>query len=511
MSKKKKNLFTLLGLCVLLAVCIVLYFVVPKNKDKEAGETDTAEESKDTIVVDEIDSATITKVEIRKSGKTTLALVKKDDEWRFSENRDIPLDSESVTALFNCLNPVAATKTLDKEGAKLEEYGLDNPSMTIKLTAAGKEYQYDLGISVPVEGGYYGLASSGDKIYCMKDTLFSTFDINQNTLIKKDELPEIKDDYMTYIHVDNKKGRDFEAKAVGESERVADYSSWNITKPYARPLATSMKDWSTTLGYFNSWTLGELVQYGCEDLSKYGLENPVSVVTVKYFEVKDGYTPAATATPSASDSLAGNETEAVVPEKYRKYKTIQLFIGNKKNDAYYVCLNGSKNVYTMTGDVVKNMIELDAYTSMDHCVYATLATKIKGFDVTYGNTAMKITRTAAKEEEKKDDANENNNIWHINGKKVPAEEEDTFLTPYSAAYLLEFTAKADDSVKPESNKPVLTIVYHENGRDVTVKYLPYDGTNFYRVDKDGMDYFLVDKRSVDDIITKFKKIEKFGK
>ncbi len=49
----------------------------------------------------------------------------------------------------------------------------------------------------------------------------------------------------------------------------------------------------------------------------------------------------------------------------------------------------------------------------------------------------------------------------------------------------------------------MTIVFHEEKRDVTVRYLPYDGTNFYRVDKDGMDYFLVDKRSVDDVVTAF--------
>ena len=50
------------------------------------------------------------------------------------------------------------------------------------------------------------------------------------------------------------------------------------------------------------------------------------------------------------------------------------------------------------------------------------------------------------------------------------------------------------------------IVYHEANRDVTVTYRPYDGTNFYRVDKNGMDYFLVDKLSVDAVIEAFKTL-----
>lgn len=507
MSKKKRNLFTLLGLCVLLAGCIALYLAVPKGGK---GEDDT-EQSDDFIVVDQIDSAAITKLEVSKAGKVTWALTKNDGQWQLAEDKQIPLNSEYIEGLFSCLNPVKATKALEKEDAKLAEYGLDEPALTIRLTAGGKEYRYDLGISVPVEGGYYGLSSSGDSIYCLNENLFSTFDISRNVLIQKDELPTMKDENMTYIHVSNKKGKEFEAKAVSEAERISKYSGWNIIKPYEKPLAASIKDWSSKLGYFNSLTFLELIQYDCKDMKQYGLEDPSSVITVKYYEVKDGYTPEATATPSAAASAVGNEGEAVIPEKYRDYKTLQLYIGKKAGENYYVCLKGSKNVYTMTGDVVKNMITIDTYDSMDRSVYATLATDLKGFDVTYGSTTMHMTRTPKADSEKNESGSKNNNIWKVEGHEVPEAEEETFLTPYSAIYLLEFTGKADNSVKPKDKKPVLTMAYHGDNRTVTVKYLPYDGTNFYRVDKDGMDYFLVDKRSVDDAIQKFKNVEKFAK
>ena len=72
--------------------------------------------------------------------------------------------------------------------------------------------------------------------------------------------------------------------------------------------------------------------------------------------------------------------------------------------------------------------------------------------------------------------------------------------------MLEFTSFAKNDVKPDSDEPVLKVVYHEKTRDVTVTYRPYDGTNFYRVDKDGMDYFLVDKLSVDAVIDAFKTL-----
>ena len=61
-------------------------------------------------------------------------------------------------------------------------------------------------------------------------------------------------------------------------------------------------------------------------------------------------------------------------------------------------------------------------------------------------------------------------------------------------------------MKPKRKEPVLSLVYHEENRDVKVTYYPYDGTNFYRVDKDGMDYFLVDKLSVDAVIEAFESL-----
>ena len=114
-----------------------------------------------------------------------------------------------------------------------------------------------------------------------------------------------------------------------------------------------------------------------------------------------------------------------------------------------------------------------------------------------------MTRTATGE---KNSAGKETNKWTVNGKEVPDDKEEDFLSPYSKAYLLEFSSFAKKDVKPASNKPVLKIVYHEANRDVTVTYRPYDGTNFYRVDKNGMDYFLVDKLSVDAVIEAFKTL-----
>lgn len=516
MSRKTRNLLTISGLCVLLAACLALYFFIPKGEEKDDGTVTgdvtaskdvtvskdvTASKDAEEITVDTIESDTIEQLEVKKKGKTSYVLIKKGDEWKLSGQEDIPLDETKVTALFSCLNPVKAAKTLEKTVDAISEYGLENPVYTVIVTAGGKKYQYDLGISVPVEGGYYGMSSgNSDSIYCFAENLVSDLDIKTNTLIVRDELPQMEEDRMVYLHVDNKKGSDFEAAVVKEEERVDSYSRWNITKPYEKPLATSTKDWSSILGYFDSLTFGNLVEYGAEKQDKYGLSSPSANITIRYFETTKDYEP-------KEDTAQSDSDENEVPEKYRKYHTVKLCIGNKKGESYYACQKGSHNVYLMNGDVVENMTKLNVYTAMDHCVYATLATKIKGYDVKYGNTTLSVTRTPV---EGTEDSSKEKNIWTLNGKQVPDEKESDFLMPYSNAYLLEYTERADDSVKPKKKKPVLTMIYHEEKRDVTVTYYPYDGTNFYRVDKNGMNYFLVDKRSVDDVIKGFKGIEKIA-
>lgn len=538
MSGRKKNLITLLSLCAVLAVCLILYFVLPgatsgTGDDSTAGtsgeDTDTASDSSitvDTIAEDQIDT-----VAVSKAGKKVWSLTHRKDSWQLDGLKAAPVDSDTVTAMLGNLEPVTATQKFAAESKDLSAYGLEEPSLTVDVTTRdGETYQYQIGSQVPKSDmGYYGKSAGSDEIFCMDTAFVTAFDVSEISLVKMDELPEIEADYMTYLHIQNKSSKDFEAKKVSDKEKVDFYSNWNITAPYAKPLATSSSDWSTVLGYFSALTYEEMVDFHCENLKKYGLEEPSSIITVTYYQAKEGYTPTATATPAATVSdTSSSEESYLIPEEKRVYKTLQLCVGKKKDQSYYVCEKGSRDVYLMSASSLENITGLDAYTNMDHCVYSVLATSIKGYDVTYGDTTLKVTRKSVKKDDTEaaatptaaatDSGNavsnavdsSQKNIWTLNGKTISEEDENDFLTPYSLAYLLEYSEKAEDDVKPAGSKPVLTIVYHENNRDVTVKYLPYDGINFYRVEKNGMDYFLVDKLAVDDVIEKFKGIEKLA-
>lgn len=504
MSKGKKQACTLIALCVLLAAAVCLYFFVPKGESEEEAADEGAQES---VTVAQIDTEKISSVQITGEGREDISLKKEGEAWKLTDLPEAPVTTETVEGMFTGLAPLTATGELALGENGLAEYGLDKPQMIVRLeTSDGQQYELKFGQAVPVTGGNYGSSGDENKVYTFADTLFTSFDVKKNALITKEEIADIDSEYLTSMAV-RKEGVDtFLAEVVPDDKKVDAYTNWVISKPYAKPLAGSLQEaWSTLQGYFTSPSFGELIEYSCKDMKKYGLEKTDSSVEVGYFEVKDGYEiPAETASPApaAQTGVASNKANSI-PEEYQDKKSYKLLIGNKTEDGddYYVRLDGSDNVYTMTADAVDNMLGVDAYTYMDHSVYATLATDLSGYEVTIGKKKITVTHETEKGEDGKD-----KNVWTLNGTRVPDSQEEAFLTPYSKAYLLEFTSTAKVRKQKMKPKPIMTIVYHEKGRDVKVEYLPYDGTNFYRVNKDGMNYFLVDKRSVDDVVSAFESL-----
>ena len=71
MSKGKKQALTLLGLCVLMAAAICLYFIVPRGDSEESAEEGNTAE---TVNVAKIEKDKITSVSITGEGREDISL-----------------------------------------------------------------------------------------------------------------------------------------------------------------------------------------------------------------------------------------------------------------------------------------------------------------------------------------------------------------------------------------------------------------------------------------------------
>ena len=115
---------------------------------------------------------------------------------------------------------------------------------------------------------------------------------------------------------------------------------------------------------------------------------------------------------------------------------------------------------------------------MDKTVYPESREDIQSFDVIYEGT---------KKSWKSDD------------------DSDSASDIYATIQKLSYTGEATKKVKKKN--AVMTLVFHEKKKDVTVNFYPYDDNNFYLVDKDGMDNFVVDQSAAQKILTLVKQTE----
>ena len=210
MSGKKKNVVTLIVLCALLVVCLVLYFVIPRNTgEKEDNTADTTEEQSDSesISLDSIATNQIKSVTVTKKKKKVWSLKKKNKSWSLVGKEAAPVNEETVSSILENVKPVTATQKFENQSGDLSLYGLDKPELTISIvTTDGATYHYEIGSEVPKSDmGYYGKCSGRDEIYCLNSAFIKAFDVSEISLVKMDELPEIEEGYMTALAVKNKR------------------------------------------------------------------------------------------------------------------------------------------------------------------------------------------------------------------------------------------------------------------------------------------------------------------
>ena len=134
MSSKKKNAITMIALVVVLIICLVLYFVIPRGKssDKDADSSSTSESnSTDSgsdnakITLDTITSDNISSITLTKKGKQAWKLSqKKKGTWKIDGKESAPVSDDTISSMVKNVNPVKATQKFSAKSGNLSDYGL---------------------------------------------------------------------------------------------------------------------------------------------------------------------------------------------------------------------------------------------------------------------------------------------------------------------------------------------------------------------------------------------------
>lgn len=492
MSKKKKQTVTILVLCVVLLALGVAYIFASKYQ-KSKDETETTDES---TVLYQLKEDNITKLHFTNE-KSDLTFVKDGEDWKLENDTEFPVDQTKLTTMVGDVASVTASQTITEDCTDLSEYELDAPVLSVEVTDKdGTVKTITYGMESAAAEGCYAYTEDTKKIYVVPSNVTSDFDFTQSQLMVVPDSPDISEEYVTSYAIDKKKGRDFTATYDKDNAKYKDIYGWDITKAYSQTVAGDQDGLQTVFSSLSSVEYTEGVVYNAteKELKQYGISTPNYRLHVKYYTVK-------------SDDSADTTTDtSEVAESDKEYHDFELLVGNMDDlqQNYYVQPSNDKGIYLVSVDTMNSLVDFDAFS----CVYKTPCPAntdaLQSITLTYGGKTYEMTLSKEEKPSTSSDT-EYNYTATIDGKEV---DDKKFREAYETLGSLVYSAKIKDSVTAVSDKPVATITFKEDDRTSTVKFIPYDGNNFYRVDVDGVCMFTVDMTTVDSYLKKFVDLTK---
>ena len=207
-------------------------------------------------------------------------LRKEDAGWRLTKPVDAPADEAAVKSLVASIGDAEVQKTLDELPKDLASFGLDRPTVTVRLTLKGGAQQPPLAVgkNTAIGGKTYVRKGDEPKLYLTSSTL--PFGLNKQVKDLRDkQLLAFQDDQVKRVEIVPDGGpttalvrKDKDAWTVEPGGQAADPTE---VRSYLSSLrgarATDFPDDAPT------------------DLGKYGLEHPR--LTVRVSAGKDGAEP----------------------------------------------------------------------------------------------------------------------------------------------------------------------------------------------------------------------------
>ena len=309
MKKKTKNLLLLVAL---LLVAVVGYLALDLLPEKTEGEEDTA--TTETIKIADFTADDIAYY-CYSNSEYEMGFQITEEGYVHYKDEAFPVNTTSVEAQLAAMEDLAALQQFDSTDRA--EYGLDVPSITLALTLKdGTERTFFFGDSTPLFEGHYLLDVENNVIYLAEADLYLQLDCSWSSMVQQEE--KIKPAAEQIVDV-----------TVETAGVVSTYITYDETKEQPWQITTPEGTFdgdtdavTTALGAYSAYSLLSTIEYNCSDFAQYGLEEPVTTVTVRYTESE------------------GTEVKSLVFEFGN--------IDTENNNVSCVRVNGSSYVYGMS-------------------------------------------------------------------------------------------------------------------------------------------------------------------
>lgn len=463
--KKKSKWNRMIYLAVIFALLLLLYLFL-KNRNEKAEEAESG--GMDVI---QMDASSIVNFSF-KIGDNFAEFSKDVDEWKNQEDSEFPVDQEAVETLLNDLLSFTAKRKLEAVDG-LSEYGLEDPSNTIRLTdESGTETEILVGSRNQSTGDYYvSLAEAPNTVYVTASDLSSILPGSVMELAESEAYPSVSSSDIVEIQV--KKAQGSYTLAYEEEE-----ANWSVTGEDGISYSAEYQQVSSLASTLSGMVYSGLMDYNAEDLSVYGLDQPAAEIYIRYKE----------------------EIEEEEEEPETVEKNFTLYVGNQdENGNYYVRMEGSGQVHRVSSESLSSALENNSVSYWSSEIGYISMNNLKRVEVSYGGEIRTIERHS-EEQEQEDGSTETEVTYTSGGTLLDEEKTEVFLNSASG-----ISAQSKEPSLSASEAAEITITVETESETFTVSYTPYDENFYLASDKEGRPG-LVNKNSVSELIEAYQAV-----
>ena len=541
MKKKTVNLLTAVGVLVVLSGA----YVGVKNYAAKQEEKEQEGEEEKAFSVMSVDTDKIKSIGFL-IDKNEVVFEKEDGDWVKSDEKSFPVNKDKLSEAAGTLNSVEADRVLE-DVENLSEYGLDAPSNTITVTMEDDEKEVlQVGEENTSTGQYYVKKNGDDStIYVVESSVVEPFMKELYDYAQADTFPTIDSSTISRISVD-------ESGSSYELVKNDQTGTWNVESEENTEGADSAKA-SSLASTFSSMSYGKFVNYNCEDLSEYGLDEPYAKITVDYREEiedenaseesedsdksaepekseesEESVDSDKSAEPKKSEELEESEVsdKSAEPEKSEESeesvdtgnteestdeiiesaladKQLMLQVGNEADDTgRYVRINDSNAIYTMSNDTLDSFLGKTNEDFWNMTVNYLSVNNLKSLKVAFGNETHIINVSRETSEDEEDSENSTETIsYQLDGDDIDSLKFTTFYNKLiNMAGQKRLTEEFETASEPE-----MTVIFTDtDGNTDTEEFYSYD-TNFY-AGVVGEKVYLINKMTAKEMINTFEEM-----
>lgn len=451
----KKHLITLLAAIVLLGGLLGIYFVMQNKPEEEEPEPLATNELNYILERDRSEVTEIT-VENEKGTITFTPCEKNEDNasqnWEIPKYKDLKLLNSTVDSMLSPAYYLTAAETLVEQTDNPAEYGLDKP--LAKATTGytdGSESILRVGSFTPAGDYYYACVEGDPAVYLIYSTTGRRLMNSYNEIIDK-SFTGIDYSIMTYFYGYERDVQEVEVSFDGkESEKKKSLEKYGgipltLKKPFEGADFYDANFQTNVLEKFTATSFNELEELHCDDLKKYGLDDPELIII---FEDIDN--------------------------------RLELYVGDSDGEGnVYVTSADSPHVFKMSSSEFDGFRAMDVFKFTSRFVALINIDRVDEIKIESSERSHEIIMN--REYSTNDEGEEENEIYPtIDGKEVVAKSFRSTL--YQSIIGLSHDAEIED-FNDSGKKEAIKITYVLNdGDDVVCRYYDYND-NFYAVKKD---------------------------